>query len=67
ETGRFRVYEVDSAYRATAFPPEVAHGLLRAVRRLGRWQPGAYRHHAYDSYKFLSFQLRAGQLVRIFP
>lgn len=67
ETGRFRVYEVDTAYQPTAFPPAVAQSLLWAVRRLGRWQPGAYQHRAYDSYKFLSFQLRAGQLVRIFP
>ncbi|OUJ68687.1 hypothetical protein BXP70_27565 [Hymenobacter crusticola] len=67
ETGRFRVYAVDTAYRPTAFPPEVAQYLLQAIRSVGRWQPGTYQHHAYDSYKFLSFRLQAGQLVTIFP
>jgi len=67
ETGRFRVYEVDTTYRPTTFPPEVARSLLLAVRSLGHWQPGTYKHRAYDSYKFLSFQLQAGQLVNIFP
>lgn len=67
EMGRFRVYEVDTAYRPTTLPPEIARYLLRAVRSLGRWQPGTYQHHPYDSYKFLSFRLQAGQLVTIFP
>jgi hypothetical protein len=65
--GRFRVYEVDNAYQPTSFPPEIARYLLLAVQGLGRWQPGTYQHHMYDSYKFLSFRLQAGQLLTIFP
>lgn len=67
EMGRFRVYEVDTGYRPTTFPPEIVRSLLLAVRSLGRWQAGTYQHHTYDSYKFLSFRLQAGQLVTIFP
>lgn len=67
ETGRFRLYELDSAYGAFRFNKAVSGQLLTLVRQWKGWQPATYRGRVYDSYQYITFRLKKGRVVCITP
>ena len=67
ETGRFRLYELDSAYQSFWFNKAVSGQLLTLVRQYKGWQPATYRGRVYDSYQYITFRLKKGRIVCITP
>jgi hypothetical protein len=67
ETGRFRLYQLDSAYQTFRFNGAVPDQLLKLTRQWKGWQPAKYKNKVYDSYQYITFTLKRGRIVCITP
>jgi hypothetical protein len=67
ETGRFRLYELDSAYQAFRFSEMISGQLLTLIRQWKGWQPAKYHDKIYDNYQYITFTLKKGRIVCITP
>jgi hypothetical protein len=66
-TGRFRLYELDSAYKSFQFSKAISGQLLTLVRQWKGWLPATYHDKVYDSYQYITFTLKKGRVVCITP
>lgn len=67
ETGRFRIEEMDFAYKTKKFDPKISTQLLKVVKSLKEWIPRKGKNTAYDFYQYLTFKIENGQIVKILP
>jgi hypothetical protein len=66
-TGRFRVFQMDSSYRSFTFDKRVSDQLLNLTKGLKGWKPAFYEGKVYDSYQYITFRLRNGNIISISP
>jgi hypothetical protein len=66
-TGRFRMFEIDSAYHPFHFDKRISGRLLTLTRSIQGWKPVTYRNTAYDSYQYITFKLKKGAIECILP
>jgi hypothetical protein len=67
ETGRFRLFEIDSNYQPASFNKALSGQLLSLVKQLHGWQPAVYKEQVYDSYQYITFRIRNGKIISITP
>lgn len=67
ETGRFRLFEIDSSYQPTHFKEALSAHLLELVKQLRDWKPAVYKGKIYDSYQYITFRIRNGKIISISP
>jgi len=67
ETGYFDVLEMDRDYRAVQFDPALSQQLLGLTRELDGWVPGEWHGKVCDSFMFLTFKLKDGDIQDILP
>lgn len=67
QTGRFRVYELNTEYQPATFDPRITSQLLKLTRELRGWQPAVYKDKIYDSYQYITFKLNKGGIVCVLP
>lgn len=66
-TGRFRLFEIDSNYQPIHFKEAFSQQLLSLVKQLSGWQPAVYKQKVYDSYQYITFRIRKGKIISISP
>ena len=66
-TGRFRIFEIDSNYQPIHFKDTLSQQLLRLVKQVKGWQPAVYKEKVYDSYQYITFRIRNGKIISISP
>ncbi|AEW00085.1 hypothetical protein A4D02_28870 [Niastella koreensis] len=67
QTGRFRVYELNTQYQPVKFDPRIASRLLKLTKELRGWQPAVYKDKNYDSYQYITFKLNKGGIACVLP
>lgn len=68
ETGQFETLELDENYQLKTFHPEIPGQLLRICQSLQGWLPGKDdQGQPIDTYYFITFRIRNGEVVDIFP
>lgn len=67
ETGRFRMYELDSSYHNFHFSEKISGQLLQLVKQVKGWQPAKYSNFIMDSYQHIIFRIRNGKIISISP
>jgi hypothetical protein len=67
ETGRFRIEEMDFAYKPRKFDSKISHQLLEIVKNLKEWIPRKSNGESLDFYQYLTFKIEKGQIVKILP
>jgi hypothetical protein len=67
ETGRFRFYQLDTAYQLFSFSQEITGQLQTLTHQWKQWQPVKYKDKTYDTYQVLTFTLKNGRIVCITP
>jgi hypothetical protein len=69
EAGLYEVLELDNDYREKQFDPRLPQRLLEITKTLQDWIPGKspQTNQPIDTYKYLSFRIRDGQIFEIFP
>jgi hypothetical protein len=67
ETGRFRMYELDSNYQPFHFNEKIGEQLMKLAKQLNGWQPALYKEKIYDSYQYITFRIRNGNIISITP
>ncbi len=71
--GRFSYTGLDENYKPKTFDPRITEQLVKIIKTLDDWSIGTYDHHGQiepykvDSYKFLTFKIRNGAIIEIFP
>jgi hypothetical protein len=66
-TGRYRVFEMDSACQPTHFDPRISGALLAAIKDWPDWRPAHYKDKHFDTYQYICFRLRRGRITTISP
>ena len=66
-TGRFRVYGMDSGYQAARFNERLSGELLSLVKHWKFWEPASYGGKIFDSYQYITFRIRNGNIISISP
>ena len=67
KTGRFRLQQFDREYNITSYPQEIVSQLLNLTRQLNGWVPGQYNGESMDSYYYLCFKIKEGEIAEILP
>lgn len=67
ETGRFRMEEMDFDYQPIRFDEGIKKQLLEIVKNLNEWIIRKDKKNVYDFYKYISFKIKDGQIVKILP
>jgi len=67
QTGRFRLYQLDSSYQPFRFSDAIAGQLLTLGKQLKGWQPARYKDKVFDSYQYITFTMKRGRIVCITP
>lgn len=67
ETGRFRVEEMDFAYKPQKFDKKITGQLLEIVKNLNGWIPRKSNGENLDFYQYLTFKIEKGQIAEILP
>ena len=67
QTGRFRMYELDTGYKPFTFHSAISDQLMKLTKNLQGWQPATYKGKIYDSYQYITFRLKKGAIECISP
>ena len=67
QTGRFRVFEMDSSYQPFVFDKVISSQLLNLVKSVKSWRAAAYKGSFYDSYQYICFRIRNSKIISISP
>jgi len=67
QTGRFRMYELDTGYKPFTFHSAISDQLMKLAKNLQGWQPAVYKGKTYDSYQYITFTLKKGLIECISP
>ena len=67
KTGRYKVYENDLNLEPYSFNSDLKHQLLELTRRLKTWNPNVLKGDAVDSYMYISYKIKNGEIIEILP
>ena len=67
QTGRFRMYELNTGYKPFTFHSEISDQLMKLTKNLQGWQPVTYKSKTYDSYQYITLRLKKGAIEWISP
>lgn len=67
KTGRFRMEEMDFAYKPQKFDVKITSQLLEIVKKLNGWTPRKRNGNNLDFYQYLTFRIEKGQITKILP
>ena len=69
KTGLFEVDEMTLDYQLTDLDDSMSNKLLDITRTLGPWIPGmsSYANYPIDTYYFITYRIKNGEIVDIFP
>ena len=67
ETGRFRIEEMDFAYKPQKLDEKITSQLLEIVKNLNDWIPRKSNGESLDFYQYLTFKIKKGQIIKILP
>ena len=59
--------EMDFTYKIKKFDNKITSQLLDIVKNLNEWVPRKDKNTSYDFYKYLTFKMKNGQIVKIQP
>jgi len=65
-TGRFRLFQMDSAYQPCRFNPAITQSLLNTTKTIP-WEPAKYKGKKWDTYQYITFHLERGRIIDIMP
>lgn len=67
KTGQFEVLELDENYKERSFDSRITTQLLKITESLDDWIAGAKNDYAVDTYFFISYKIKEGKVVDLFP
>ena len=67
EIGNFILEQADLDFQKTEFSAKAVNHLFRIVRSLKKWQPCHIQKVPRDSYAYLTFKLKDGELIELLP
>ena len=67
ETGRFRIEEMNFAFKPHKLDKGITSQLLDIVKNLTDWIPRKRNGENLDFYQYLTFRIEKGQVVKILP
>ena len=67
EIGNFTTEESDHNYQAKTFSPELKEHLMDILFQVKEWQPCTINEEAVDSYAYVTFKIKDGQIYEILP
>lgn len=67
ETGRFVTEQADLDYQKKAFNVETVSHLFEIVESLEKWRPTKVQEKLRDSYAYLTFKLKDGEIIELLP
>lgn len=66
--GEFSILELDENYKVRPFSSAISEQLLSFTKTLTEWNAGQNQNgEKIDTYRFLTFKIRNGEVVEIFP
>ena len=66
--GSYSMMQFDKNYKITEFPEKISEQILSFTKTLTEWNAGKNeKGDQIDTYRFLSYKIRNGQVVEIFP
>jgi hypothetical protein len=66
-TGLFRIYQLDKNYQPINFNVHISKDITSLVKSWRGWQPASYNNKIYDTYQYLTFKLKKGEIECITP
>jgi hypothetical protein len=67
EIGRFDVLTLNYDYEKVKLNPAIAEQLVSILSKSGNWNPGERNGKKIDTFKYLSFKIKDGRIIEIFP
>lgn len=67
KAGRFEILELNNDYEVKQFDSAISQQILDITKDLQDWIPGRDNGMAIDTYKYLTFKIKNGAIVEIFP
>lgn len=68
KAGRFEMLELDADYKKTKFDPAISSQIFEITEKLQDWKPGRDEQgHPVDTYRLLTFRIKNGKIIDIFP
>ena len=67
ETGRFVTEQADLDFQKKEFNKETVTHLFEIVESLEKWQPAKVQEKLRDSYAYLTFKLKDGEIIEFLP
>ena len=67
DIGQFDVLELDGDYKKKKLTNGISSQLLAILKEAGKWNAGKRRDYPVDTYKYLSFKIKDGKILEIFP
>lgn len=67
ETGRYKIYENDLNLEPYTFDSNLKNQLLELTRQLKPWNPNIIRGDKVDSYMYISYKIKNGEIIEILP
>ncbi len=67
ETGRYKVYENNLDLEPYRFNNDLKDQLLELTRKLRPWNPNIIRGERVDSYIYISYKIKNGEIIEILP
>ncbi len=66
--GRFKMMEFDENYRLKTFPKDISKQIFEFTKTLTDWNAGVNKQREpIDTYRFLTYKIKNGKVVEIFP
>ena len=67
DIGQFDVLELDKDYKKKKLTNGISSQLLTILKEAGKWNAGQRRENPVDTYKYLSFKIKDGKILEIYP
>lgn len=67
ETGRYVVHENDLDLSPKSFNSELKEQLYGLTKQLKKWNPVVFREQPQDSYMYISYRIKNGEIIEILP
>ena len=67
ETGRYIVHENDLDLNPMSFNPDLKKQLFELTKQLKKWNPVVFRAQPQDSYAYISYRIKNGEIIEILP
>jgi hypothetical protein len=67
KTGRYIVHENDLDLNPKTFNPDLKEQLFGLTKQLKKWNPVIFQEQPQDSYMYISYRIKNGQIIEILP